>query len=87
MKTLQTYVERENKFAALFNRSPLDLNNAADRQRLAQKIDAALSPENLTCDGELPPAEVQRRYKELTMVAKQLIKLDPTVAKFMYEFS
>ena len=47
-------------------------------------IDSALSPENLTCDGELPRSAVQARYRELTTVAKQLQKLDPNV-KF-YEF-
>jgi hypothetical protein len=50
-------------------------------------IDSALSPENLTCDGELPRTEVNRRYKELTGAAKDLIKLDPSVAQYMYEFA
>jgi hypothetical protein len=48
-------------------------------------IDAALSPENLTCDGELPRAEVNRRYKELMTAAKQLKKLDPSVTFYEYE--
>jgi hypothetical protein len=48
-------------------------------------IDAALSPENLTCDGELPRAEVNRRYKELMTAAKQLKKLDPAVKFYEYE--
>jgi hypothetical protein len=54
---------------------------------VAQSIDCELSPENLTCDGELPRSEVDRRYKALTSAAKDLIKLDPSVAKFMYEFA
>jgi hypothetical protein len=44
-----------------------------------------LSPENLTCDGELPRSLVQARYKELTNAARELQKLDPSV-KF-YEFA
>ena len=48
-------------------------------------IDSALSPENLTCDGELPRAEVQRRYKELMTAAKQLKKYDPEVKFYEYE--
>jgi hypothetical protein len=48
-------------------------------------IDSALSPENLTCDGELPRAEVQRRYKELMTAARQLKKFDPSVT--FYEYS
>jgi len=49
-------------------------------------IDAALSPENLTCDGELPRAEVNRRFKELDTAAKQLRKLDPTVKFYEYDY-
>ena len=79
MKQLNEYVERENKWASLFKGQQLNLNVAADRQRLAEKIDAALSPENLTCDGELSPTQVRARYKELMTVAQQLKKLDPTV--------
>jgi len=45
----------------------------------------SLSPENLTCDGELPRAEVNRRYKELMTAAKQLKKLDPSVTFYEYE--
>ena len=48
-------------------------------------IDAALSPENLTCDGELPRAEVNRRYKELVTAARQLKKLDPAVTFYEWE--
>jgi hypothetical protein len=48
-------------------------------------IDSALSPENLTCDGELSRTEVNRRYKELMTAAKQLKKLDPSVTFYEYE--
>jgi hypothetical protein len=48
-------------------------------------IDSSLSPENLTCDGELPRAEVNRRYKELSTAAKQLKKLDPGVTFYEWE--
>jgi hypothetical protein len=48
-------------------------------------IDAALSPENLTCDGELSRTEVNRRYKELMTAAKQLKALDPKVKFYEYE--
>ena len=63
-----------------------ELQTAAGRKRVAEAIDSALSPENLTCDGELPRAEVNRRYRELTAAAKDLLKLDPSVSQFMYEF-
>jgi hypothetical protein len=48
-------------------------------------IDCKLSPENLSCDGELSRTEVNRRYRALTAAAKDLLELDPTV-KF-YEFA
>jgi hypothetical protein len=86
MKALQAYIDQQNKWAKLWNEKPLNLDSAADRKRIAEKIDCALSPENLSCDGELPRAEVNRRYRELTGAAKDLVKLDPSVAQYMYEF-
>jgi len=86
MKALQSYVIQQNAWGKIWGDKPLSLDTAADRKRIAQKIDSALSPENLTCDGELPRAEVNRRYRELTAAAKDLVKLDPSVAQYMYEF-
>ncbi len=87
MKELKAYVEQKNKWHALFGKQAnyLDLSKPADRQRIANMIDSELSPENLSCDGELPRSQVQARYRQLTTVAKQLMKLDSTV-KF-YEFA
>jgi len=82
--TLESFVERENKFSAMFGHKPLSLLNAADRQRIAEKIDAALSPENLSCDGELPRAEVNRRFKFLTRCADELRSIDSTVVIYEY---
>jgi hypothetical protein len=87
MKNLRQYVEQKNRWNALFKGSTLSLQSAQDRQRIAQMIDSDLSPEHLTCDGELSRAEVNRRYRELTAAARQLIELDPATAKFMYEFA
>lgn len=87
MSALTTYVDRKNSFAKLFGKTELSLQNASDRKRIAENIDCDLSPENLTCDGELPRSQVQARYKELTTAAKELIKLDPTVAQYIYELA
>ena len=84
MSALTAYLDRKNSFATLFGGKELSLQNATDRQRIADSIDSDLSPENLTCDGELPRSLVQKRYKELTTAAFELKRLDPTV-KF-YEF-
>lgn len=87
ISTLEAYVEQENKWAQAFNKKarPLSLLNAADRQKIAESIDCRLSPENLSCDGELSRAEVNRRYRHLTRCAQELLSIDPTV-KF-YEFA
>lgn len=79
MKELKEFVERENKWSAIFGSQPLSLQSAADRQKIASKIDSCLSPENLSCDGELPRAEVNRKFRFLTKAAEQLMKLDPSV--------
>lgn len=84
MKALQEYIAQRNKWNAMFNSTQYEIDTPEGRQRVADMIDSALSPENLTCDGELPRSAVQARYRELTTVAKQLQKLDPNV-KF-YEF-
>ncbi len=83
--SLTAYVDRKNSFAKIFGSRQLSLQNAADRQAIADSIESDLSPENLTCDGELSRTQVQARYKALTKAAKELQKLDPSV-KF-YEFA
>jgi hypothetical protein len=83
--SLTAYVDRKNSFAKIFGSRQLSLQNATDRQAIADSIDSDLSPENLTCDGELSRTQVQARYKALTKAAKELQKLDPSV-KF-YEFA
>ena len=84
MKALQAYIDQKNKWNAMFRGEQFQLKSAAGRMRVAQSLDADLSPENLTCDGELPRAEVARRYKALTAAAQELVQLDPTVK--IYEF-
>ena len=86
MQALNDYVAQKNSWGKLFGSKPLDLSNAQDRKTIAQSIDSELSPENLSCDGELSASQVRARYNKLMTVAKQLQKLDPTVAQYMYEF-
>jgi hypothetical protein len=79
ISNLEAFVEQENRFSAIFGSKPLSLMNKADRQRIADKIDMQLSPENLSCDGELSRSQVQKRYTYLTRVARELQSIDPTV--------
>ena len=85
ISNLEHFVEQENRMAGIFGTKTLSLLNKADRQRIAEMIDADLSPENLTCDGELPAAQVRARHASLTKVALELNKLDPEAAKAIYE--
>jgi len=79
MKELKEFVARENLFDAIFGKPGLDLNSAADRRRIASKIDSCLSPENLTCDGEVRGAQLQAKVRFLHRAAEQLMRLDPSV--------
>ena len=85
ISTLEALVKQENRWMAALGAQPLSLLNAQDRQRIAEIIDSRLSPENLSCDGELSRTEVNRRYRELTRAARELQSIDPAV-KF-YEFA
>jgi hypothetical protein len=86
MKALNAYITQQNAWRKVWGDAPLGVDTFASRKRVAEIIDCALSPENLSCDGELPRAEVNRRYRELTAAARDLVKLDPAMAQFMYEF-
>ena len=85
MRALTKFIEQKNHWNSFFKGPQYEIDTADGRRRVAQMIDACLSPENLTCDGELDRTEVARRYKELTTAARELVKLDPSVAQFIYE--
>ena len=85
IKTIEQYVEQKNRWSAIFGQRPLSLLNAQDRQKIADSIDADLSPENLHCDGEISPAQARKKYQFLTRAAQELLSIDPNV-KF-YEFN
>jgi hypothetical protein len=82
--TIEQYVERKNSFAKLFGTKPLSLLNAKDRQSIADSLDADLSPENLTCDGEVRGAQLQAKYRFLTRAAEELRSIDPSVTFYEY---
>lgn len=84
MKNLNQFVKDENSWRNLFGHRLLDLNTSRGRQEIADIIDGKLSPENLTCDGELSRTEVNRRYRYLTAVAQELKQFDPSVEFFEF---
>jgi hypothetical protein len=84
-RNLNEFVTGLNDWRKMWNHRPLNINDAGDRQKIANALDAELSPENLTCDGELPHSVVQARYWSLIKICKELIRLDPNV-KFYEAF-
>ena len=84
MKALQAYIDQKNRWNAIFKGEQFEIKTAKGRQRVADSLDSDLSPENLSCDGELPRSQVQAKYRALSQAAKELLKLDSTVK--MYEF-
>jgi hypothetical protein len=82
---LQEFVAQKNHWNSFFKGPQYEIKTAAGRQKVADMIDSALSPENLTCDGELPRSQVNRRYRELMTAARQLKQLDPAIKFYEYE--
>ena len=76
---LQEYVTSRNKWQAIFGTAPLDLSNAEDRKKIAAAIDSDLSPENLSCDGELNRPQIVKKLQHLQRAAIQLLDMDDTV--------
>ena len=85
MTALQAYINQKNKWNAIFRGEQFELDTPQGRKRVAESLDADLSPENLTCDGELSRAEINRRHKVLTAAATELARMDPVAAQAIYE--
>ena len=82
--TVEQYVADKNRWAAIFKGPQLSLLNAKDRIRIANSIDADLSPENLTCDGELSGFQVRAKAKFLRRAAEELQSIDPSIVFYEY---
>ena len=71
--TLNEYVEQMNRWNSIFGTSAMDFplrqQNVND---LMSKIAGELSPENLSCDGELSSAAVSIKLNYLTTVRREL---------------
>lgn len=70
----KAYFEREIAVAKLFGRT-LEMPNKANALQWARKIECALSPENLTCDGELSRADVKRKAAMLNAAMAHVEKV------------
>ena len=79
MTALQAYINQKNKWNAIFKGEQFELETAKGRQRIADSLDADLSPENLTCDGELSRSQIRAKHSALTAAATELFRMDPSV--------
>lgn len=73
MRKLEQFIKDQNRWNALFGGAPIEFPlQQADVDGLAKSIDAKLSPENLTCDGERSRTESIRIANYLNDVLDQL---------------
>ena len=84
--SLQSLIERNNLWAQLSGRPEMDINSLtqADANNLFRSIECELSPENLTCDGELSRSQVQARADELYHAVDDLRDMGFTVPADCY---
>jgi hypothetical protein len=68
--SLKSYLERKNLFREMFGEELLTLPKHA--LVIHGHLEADLSPENLTCDGELSATQVRAKYRELTAALAEL---------------
>lgn len=79
MNNLKHYVSNFNQWRRIFGERPVDISNPTDLRRVAARIESDLSPENLTCDGELSADVVRKQHCYLLAVAKEIKELDPSI--------
>ena len=84
ISNLEQYVAQKNSYAEIFGSPQVTLMKAEHRQRIADMLDADLSPENLTCDGEIRGAALQQKARFLNRCAAELVSIDPSVTFYEY---
>ncbi len=77
--SLKDFIERENVYLQLFNNPQLPTNPALltveQKEKLANRLASALSPEALTCDGEVRGAQLQAKTRRLNKAKAELESL------------
>lgn len=73
MKAALKYVGDKNSMRRIFKEPELQL--IRDRKRIIQMLEGDMSPENLTCDGELRGRALNERVRFLNQVAADLKQL------------
>jgi hypothetical protein len=80
-RNLQQVIQQANFTAAIFGGTEynIDTLTQADADALCALINNQLSPENLTCDGELRGSQVKARFDQLAGALKELHTMGFTV--------
>lgn len=78
MSALETYIEHKNNLKAAFGFEPIRLPLTQEgAMELRNALEADMSPENLSCDGELAREQVQQRRIFYAEVEAELDRLAP----------
>jgi len=74
MSHLTKYVADINSWNQIFNKKTpkLSINSPVDREKIRQRLECDLSPENLCCDGELGGAALRRKADYLNGALAEL---------------
>lgn len=84
--SLKKYVERQNLVNSLWNNTlrPMDIKALTDANKayLAERLSMDLSPEALTCDGELRGAKLQAKINMLRKAVKELEAMGVAVEEY-----
>jgi hypothetical protein len=80
MRHLAAIVKNINTWRSFTKQPKIDIDNITfdDWHVIRNDLEARLSPENLTGDGELPQAEVERRRTFYTAALRELESLRET---------
>ena len=84
MRYLKEYLDRANFWRVNIDKKPaitVDNMTLEDANRLAESLVSDMSPENLSCDGELSHAQVNARYRLYKNAAAELLALFPDLTK------
>jgi hypothetical protein len=76
ISTIEQYVKQKNEWNAIFGNKELSLLTTSDRQSIANMLESDLSPENLTCDGEVRGQALQQKARFLNRAAEELLSID-----------
>ncbi|MBT6367007.1 MAG: hypothetical protein HOJ68_12785 [Bacteroidetes bacterium] len=72
MKNLNNYINEQLLWGGFYGRQVTFPLSQKSVDLIASTLDRDLSPENLHCDGEISPAQAERKYQFYGKVIKEL---------------